>query len=340
MAAHGALPYCHRFSTVQERMVRAGFALLFLIALLAAPASAADVIYPSGSRIGLVPPPGMRLSPSFPGFEDREHSVAILVTGLVAAAYAEFEKADSAEDLKRQGVAVEARETLTLPSGKALLVIGHDIEAPGEASKSASKSSRTWLLVVSTPDLTGLVTARVPDAARTAYPDAAIRASLTSLVIRPEVPVNEQLGLLPFKMGELAGFKVGPIFPGRAIVLTDVPNPGEKAPAPSITVSLLPGTAGEPAERDELARTIFRTIPNLKEVRITESQPLRLGGGQQAHELMATAKEAASGADVSVVQWLRFGAGASLHLVGVAPTAAWTQAYARFRSVRDGIEPR
>jgi hypothetical protein len=30
----------------------------------------------------------------------------------------------------------------------------------------------------------------------------------------------------------------------------------------------------------------------------------------------------------------------SLHLVGVAPSAAWTLAYARFRMVRDGIEPR
>jgi hypothetical protein len=321
-------------------MARAGFALLLLIALLAAPAGAAEVTYPAGSRIGLVPPPSMRLSANFPGFEDREHNVAILMTALVAAAYAEFEKADSAEDLKRQGVVVETRETLTLPSGKALLVVGHDVDTPAEAAKGASKNSRTWLLVASTPDLTALVTARVPESARGAYPDATIRAALTSLVVRADVPVNEQLALLPFKVSELAGFRIGPIFPGRAIVLTDVASPGEKTLAPSITVSLLPGAAGEANERDELARTIFRTIPNLKEVRITESQPLRLGGAQQAHELMATAKEVSSGADVTVVQWLRFGAGASLHLVGVAPTAAWTQAYARFRSVRDGIEPR
>ncbi len=63
-------------------------------------------------------------------------------------------------------------------------------------------------------------------------------------------------------------------------------------------------------------------------------------GGQQGHEMMASAKEAETGADINLVQWLRFGAGASLHLVGVAQPAAWTQAYARFRSVRDGIEPR
>jgi hypothetical protein len=29
-----------------------------------------------------------------------------------------------------------------------------------------------------------------------------------------------------------------------------------------------------------------------------------------------------------------------MHLIGVAPTGVWTQAYARFRQVRDGIEQR
>jgi hypothetical protein len=41
-----------------------------------------------------------------------------------------------------------------------------------------------------------------------------------------------------------------------------------------------------------------------------------------------------------VVQWLRFGGGAYLHLIGVSRTDAWTPAYTRFRQVRDGIESR
>ena len=67
------------------------------------------------------------------------------------------------------------------------------------------------------------------------------------------------------------------------------------------------------------------------------SEPLRLGG-QQGHEIMATAKDPTTGVDLTLVQWLRFGSGAYLQLVGVAPTPAWTAAYARFRAVRDGIE--
>jgi len=319
-------------------MDRIRFAFALLVALTA-PASAADVTYPPGSRVGLVPPPGLHISASFPGFEDREKNVAILLTALPPEAYAEFEKADSADALKRQGAMLEKREILTLPGGQALLVIGHDDESSKQASKPPSKG-RTWLLVASSRDLTALATARIPDAARDAYPDAAIRAAFASLAVRAEVPVEEQLGLLPFKVGELAGFKVAGVLPGRAIMLTDAAsNTAGKSIEPRITVTLLPGTSVDLGGRDELARTIFGRIPGLKDIRITESESLRMGG-QQGHEMMASAKEAETGADINLVQWLRFGAGASLHLVGVAQPAAWTQAYARFRSVRDGIEPR
>jgi hypothetical protein len=312
---------------------------LLVVAFAAKAAVAADVTYPAASRIGIVPPPGMHLSAAFPGFEDSERKVAILMTAMRPAAFADFENSDSADVLKRQGAVLEKREVLTLPIGKAVLVIGHDADAPGAEPKTSVKS-HTWLMVASNPELTALVTVRVPDAARDAYPDAAIHAALETLSIRPEVPVSEQLGLLPFKVGDLAGFKIGGIFPGRALVLTDVAGAAnEKTIEPRLTVTLLPGSAAEPAEREEAARTIFGTIPGIKDVRISESQSIRLGN-QQVHELMATAKDAETGADLSLVQWLRFGTGASLHMFGLAQTAAWAQAYSRFRSVRDGIEPR
>jgi hypothetical protein len=53
---------------------------------------------------------------------------------------------------------------------------------------------------------------------------------------------------------------------------------------------------------------------------------------------MARGKDARTGTEFTIVQWLRFGAGAYMQLVGAAPTAAWTGAYARFRQVRDGID--
>ncbi len=63
-------------------------------------------------------------------------------------------------------------------------------------------------------------------------------------------------------------------------------------------------------------------------------------GGQPGHEMRVTGKDAKSGADVEVVQWLRFGSGAYLRMVGFAPKEGWVEAYSRFRAVRDGMVPR
>jgi hypothetical protein len=308
-------------------MARFGWMLLFLLAL-ALPARADDVVYPAGSRIGLVPPPGLHASASFPGFEDREKSVAVLLGTLPPDAYAEFEKSDSAEGLKKLGATLEKRESMTLATGKALLVIGRQ------------EKLSTWMLVASMPDLTAMVTLRIPDSAKDTYPDSVILAAFASLAVRAQVPIEEQLGLLPFKLGALADFKIGGVLPGRGVLLTDVAaDAASHAIEPHIIVAVLPGAPPDAGDRDDIARQIFRGIPNLKEVRIAGSQLLRIGG-QPLHEIMANAKDPATGADLSLVQWLRFGAGAYLHVVGIAPTPAWTQAYARFRTVRDGIDQR
>jgi hypothetical protein len=308
-------------------MPRFGGMLLVWFAL-ALPAAADDVVYPPGSRIGIVPPPGLTASTSFPGFEDRTNGVALLLSTLPPEAFAQFEKSDSAEGMKNLGGTLEKRESLTLSTGKALLVIGR------QDKQSA------WMLVAAMPDLTATLTLRLPDAARDAYPDKVIRAALTSLAVRPGVPLEEQLGLLPFKLNALAGFNIRGILMGRGVLLTDLaPDAVSTTIVPNIVVMMLPGGAAQGGDRDDLARQAFRSIPNLKDVHITAAEQLRIGG-QQGHEIMATARDATTGADLSLVQWLRFGGGALLHFVGVAPTPVWTPSYARFRSVRDGVEPR
>jgi hypothetical protein len=295
---------------------------------LALPAHADDVVYPPGSRLGLVPPPGLHASTSFPGFEDRDNNVALLLGTLPPEAYAQFEKSDSAEGLKKLGATLEKRETLTLPNGNAILVIGRQ------------EKLSTWMLVEALPDMTAMITLRLPDTAKEIYPEKVLRSMFASLAARAEVPVEEQLGLLPFRLGEMAGFRIGGVLPGRGILLTDVAaDAASPAIEPHIIVAMMQGGPAEAADRDDVARQIFRSIPDIKEVRITASESIRIGG-QQGHEIMATAKDPVTGADVSLVQWLRFGSGAYLHLVGVATTPAWIQAYARFRAVRDGLEAR
>src|SRR5919108_4152656 len=98
--------------------------VLLAVVLTASPVWAAEVAYPPGSRIGLAPPSGMVTSKSFFGFEDPPNHAAIILAAVPAEAYLDLDRTLTADALKRQGVALETRESITLPTGQAFLVIG------------------------------------------------------------------------------------------------------------------------------------------------------------------------------------------------------------------------
>jgi hypothetical protein len=309
--------------------------VLFMLALGALPATAAELNYPPGSRVGLAPPPGLVPSKAFFGYEDPSNSVAMMLVALPPQAYADLDASVTAETLKRQGVTVETREALPLPSGKAFLVVGRQ--------EVDNVKIRKWILVASSPTLTGFVTVQMPETATALYPDAAIRASLATLAFRAAVPVDEQLGLLPFKVSELSGFRIAGVIPGRAVMLSDAPAGAPGSPdstnEPHIFAAIAAGGPAQSADRDTFAREVFATLPNIREIRVTTSEPLRMAG-QQGHQIIADAKDASGTSPLTVVQWLRFGGGGYMQIVGIARADAWKDAYPRFRSVRDGIEAR
>lgn len=305
---------------------------LLLMVILAAPARAADVVYPIGSRIGLVPPAGLTLSKNFAGFEDRANRVAVVIATLPAAAYAEIEKSAETEVLTKQGISIEARDPVAYAAGKGFLVVGQQ--------KIGGQDVRKWILVLSAGDLTALVTVQAPVTAQPTYSDAAIRAALATLAVRDTIPTEEQLGLLPFRVKELAGFNVGAVIAGRAVILTDgAAGQPVAATDTHIVVAVAVGGPAQASDRSRFAHEVFDTVPNLKNVRITSSEGLRIGG-QQGHQIMARGRDGTSGDEVTVVQWLRFGGSAYLQLIGMARSDGWTEAYARFRQVRDGISLR
>jgi hypothetical protein len=320
--------------TVVMVSIRCLLALLFLV-LAAADAHAAEVAYPPGSRIGLVPASGMVTSRNFFGFEDADNNVAVILVSLPGDAYAELNRTVTADALKKQGLTLESREAMSVPTGNAFLVIGRQ-----EVEKI---KLRKWILIAAAPTLTALVTVQVPDTSRGRYPDAAIRTMLASLTIRGTVPVDEQLGLLPFRVGELAGFRVGGVIPGRAVMLSDAVPDASGQPAagkePHMIVNVGPGAPAQASEREAFAREVFATIPNIKDIRLTSSEALRMSG-QQGHQIIANAKDGAGADPLTIVQWLRFGSGGYLQMVGIARADSWTAAYQRFRAVRDGVEAR
>jgi hypothetical protein len=310
---------------------------LAALALLcnAPPARAADPVYPVGSRVGLVPPNGMVASEKFDGFADPNDDAAILIAVLPPEVYSQIEKTLDADTAKKQGVHLDKREPITLSVGKGVLLSGWQT--------AEGARYRKYLMLASAGDLTVLITVQVPEQ-NTAYPDKVVRAALATLAVRAKVPESEELRLLPFAVGDLAGFRIDGVLRGRALMLSDTPaaaDEGGKDAAGNATthfiIAAVPGGPTDPADHENFARLSFDEIGGIRNVRLTMSEPLRVGG-QSGYQTMADAQDARSGADVKVVQWLRFGSGGFLQMIGVAPAESWTTALARLRTVRDSVE--
>ena len=173
------------------------------------------------------------------------------------------------------------------------------------------------------------------------YTDDAVRKMFASATIRKEVPVEEQLAQMPFKITDLANFKnVRTLALGSAIVLADGDETTGFEAAPFIVIGLMSQSPATPGDRDRFAQEAIRTFPGVHESRLTMSEPLRIDS-TPGYETRMDATSGKNNTKVTVVQWLRFGSGSSvLRIVGSAPRDQWEKAFPRFRAVRDGIQSR
>lgn len=300
-------------------------ACLFIAAM--ATGAAADPTFPPGARIGLQLPPGMVVSRRFPGFEDPEHKVAIAVLELPLEAYDHVEQ--SIFSKVPPGLIVEKREMFPFHDGIGFLLTGR--------TEAAGVSVQKWFLVaraVGGPntDLTAFVNMDVPEGARGIYTDAVVRATLSSVTFRPP-PLAEQVAMLPFKLGDLAGFRVMQAMANGGVILTDGPS-NDITVQPYMIVSVGRSTPTEPNDRATVARDLLSSAP-LRELTPTSSEAMRIGS-LPGYEIRATAKNL-RGDPVKLVQWVRFGAGGYMRIVGVVGADRWDELFNRFRAVRDGI---
>jgi hypothetical protein len=307
--------------------------LIVFSLLLVATAHAADPKFPPGSRVGLVPPEGFVVARGVPGFQDSQRHSLILLNEYPASAYADIESRVANEEMFRQGVVVESREPMQLPTGPAFLVVGRQ-EAGGTLF-------RRWFLFGSTPDLTVIVAVQVPDAEKEHYSDATVRAALVTLAVRPVAPVEEKLGALPFELRELAGFRLARVLGANAALLAE--DPAASLDVGEQTLVLVATGAGappaDPGERNRFAQRVLSDAPGVREIRVRRSEPLRVAGAP-GHEILADAKDAKTGTEVTVAQWLRFGINGYIRVLALVRKTAWSEVYPRLRAVRDGVDPR
>ena len=292
-------------------------------------AFAADPVFPPGVRVGVTPLVGLVLAKSFVGFETEDHGVKVLVTELPAEAYAEVMNAFKANPAGTAGVKPESIETSV---GVAYYT--------AESAKDGATSVRRYSMILPGGTFSGYVAVQVPENAFKIYTDQAVRQMFASAVIRKEVPVEEQLGLMPFKIGDLGDFKnIRALAPGAAAILADGDEAAGFETAPFMIVGLIGATPAQPEDRGRFAQQVAATIPGIREGRITMSEPVRIEG-LPGYETRIDATSGKNNTPVTVVQWLKFGGQNSLRIIGSAPREQWPKSFPRFRAVRDGIVPR
>lgn len=304
------------------------FSALALLAVVHGPAAAAEPVFPPGSRVGMTPLVGLNPAKNFAGFETEDQSVKVLVAELPPEAYGEVMNALKSNPAVASAIKPESLET---GAGKAYYTT--------ETGKDGTGTVRRYSMILQGGTFSGYVAARVPENASRIYSDEAIRQMFSSAVVRKEVPAAEQLGLMPFKVGELSEFRnVRTLTPGAAVLLADGDEKGGLEAAPFMVIGVMGSAPAQPGDRGRFAEQAATSIPGLRSLRITTSEPLRIDG-TAGYETRLDAISAKDNTPVTVVQWLRFGGQSALRIIGSSPREQWAQAFPRFRAVRDGIQP-
>lgn len=301
-------------------------AVAALVAVAASPVSATPQ-FPPGLRIGLEPPGDLVVSKTFTGFEDPGRKAAVAILDLPARAYEDIER--SAFGPQQTGLTDLKRESFPFASGIGFLITG--------AAEENGVKLRKWFLLATAVggeinDLATLVNVQVPEAALEVYSDAVVRKMLASVTFRP-APINEQLAMMPFRLNELSGFRVLQVLPQGSVVLVDGPS-DDLSKTTYVVVSVGAGAPETPDERVKFAREVLSTAP-LRAINVTNAEPMRIGG-MQGNEIRGQAR-GLNGEPVKLVQWMRFGSGGFLRVVGVGPGDGWDAMFTRLRGIRDGV---
>lgn len=309
-------------------------ARLFAIALLSAAATnaiAADAVYPRGIRVGIVPMPGLNQSTAFLGFESADQGVKVLVSELPGPA---FDQIDAAFKAAPEGSLGNVKpEKIETAAGNGYFTAEDAVVGP-------DKVRRYSLIVPGSKLFSGYVAVQVPATEAKTYSDEAVKKMLSSVSVRQQVPIDEQVAQMPFKIRELGDFKtVRTLAPGAALLLTDG-NEEAVETGPFMVLGLIGSVPEKTDDRARFAQQAAEAIPGVRESKITMSEPIRIDGAP-GFETRVTGVSGKDNTAVTVVQWLRFGsANVAMRVIGSSPKEQWETAFPRFRKVRDGLQPR
>ncbi len=204
-----------------RQLVFLAFAALLGLAATSVVAAQAQVVGDAvalpGSRLAIVPPEGFVPSEYFAGFENPELGASILFGEMPPVAYAQLRSGFSPEALAARGLTMQSFEELDGTPFQGILITAEQT--------AADVLYRKWVVVIADPDLTGIVTFTVPEAAIEQLGEATIRASALSLrTVKASVDPVEALSFRPI---ETERFRIANAQAGNTVLYTETPAPKE-----------------------------------------------------------------------------------------------------------------
>ena len=276
-------------------------ALSFALFLLASVqlGLAQERVFPGGSGVGLVPPPGLVLSTNFSGFEDAAKGTSIVLTELPVDAYAELAAKFNPDGLRATGI--EAGQPEDWPVEGAVvskLIRGSQV--------AAAIKYRKWVVLVGAKTTTAMVTVQIPDGVQGGLSDADVETALRTITIRNPPSLDEQVAALPFKVSDTAGFRPVRVIAGATFLLTEGPNDvAANSMQPIIIIASNLNTAPAASARMSFAKQAFASLTGIKDVQ-SDNETSSEENGAEWVEIDGNAKDAASGDALYVAQIARF----------------------------------
>ncbi|MBO1019041.1 MULTISPECIES: hypothetical protein [unclassified Methylobacterium] len=293
---------------------------------------AADAIFPPSSRFGFTPASDMTLSKRFSGFERMEGGATLSIVELPSTAFVDLEKSFTDENLRTQGFVVATREAIKVAGDVDAVLFTGEQPAPEGANTPAIKK---WLLLVGDTTVTGIIIAQtVPDAET---PET-MRNMLTSVKIRPELTLDEQVAALPFRIRESAGFRPVRVLAGNSVLMTQGPKDQMlNLEQPILVLAQAVQQPPQPEQRDAFARAALYSNQTMKDFAVERSQTYRQNGVDW-HEIVARAVDGPSNTPVVVSQTIRFAPDGYLRALGVVRADQRSAMLSKFREVIDSVE--
>ena len=298
---------------------------------LPAEARAAEAVFPPGSRFGFEPPGDMVVSRRFTGFERRGGGATVSVVELPPNAFAELVTNFTDANLLSQGLAVEKREPVKIGEAEGMLFSGEQPADPGTPGPTVRK----LLLLVGDPTVTGLIVAQfLPDSET----EAAMRALVTGVKVRPALSLTQQVDALPFRITDSAGFRPVRVLAGNSVLLTAGPKDQMlNMEQPILVLAQAVQQPPNAEQRDAFARAALYANQTMKDFVIERAQSYRQNGIDW-HEIVARAVDVPTNKAVVVAQTIRFAPDGYLRAVGVVREDQRDGTLAKFREVVDSVQ--